>query len=289
MTAASLLARYQPQIEAKLTALIDTPSCSPSLLEAMKYSLLDGGKRIRPILTLATAESLGGDMAHAMVVGCTIEMIHCYSLIHDDLPAMDNDDLRRGRATNHKVFGDAQAILAGDGLLTLAFTLLAKSQVPQALRIIEHIGDCAGLNGMVGGQALDMAFENNTCNLAQLQTIHQHKTGALLTTSVICGGYVAGASDQTLGHLLDFAQHTGLAFQIADDILDVTQTSETLGKDAGSDVGKNKSTYPSLMGLDKAIQTKDEHCQKARAALDHIDADTTQLEILADFIVQRTS
>jgi geranylgeranyl pyrophosphate synthase len=224
-----------------------------------------------------------------MTVGCAIEMIHCYSLIHDDLPAMDDDDMRRGRATNHKVFGDAHAILAGDGLLTLAFELLANEDIANALAIIAHVSQSAGPQGMVGGQALDMVFENKPCTLAELETIHQNKTGALLRTSVICGGYIAKANDETLENLNVFSTQLGLAFQIADDVLDVTQSSSTLGKNAGSDTAKNKATYPALMGLEKAIDRKNQHYQQAIVALDRIDADTQHLKTLANFIIQRTS
>jgi len=230
----------------------------PPLREAMAYSLLAGGKRLRPILVLATAEALGGSADKALPFAGAVEMIHTYSLIHDDLPAMDDDDFRRGKPTNHKVFGEAMAILAGDALLTKAFGLLARAareaELPAetALALIEEGSRRFGAEGMVGGQVLDIQSENRRLSLSELEAIHRGKTGDLIIYSVRLGALISGSTKDQLELLTSFAGLLGLAFQIQDDILDVIGDQETIGKPVGSDQAKNKATYPSLIGLDKS-------------------------------------
>ena len=228
--------------------------------QAMRYSVFAGGKRIRPILALAAAEALGGKPEQVLPAACALELIHTYSLIHDDLPAMDDDDMRRGRPSNHKVFGEAIAILAGDALLTYSFEL-AVSQSLQAgvaagvlARVIEEISQASGTLGMLGGQVLDLAAEGQRVDLAGLENIHRRKTGALLRASVRVGAIIAGADTSQLQRLTRYAEALGLAFQIKDDILDIEGDSAKLGKLVGSDLAKDKSTYPALLGLDQAKQ-----------------------------------
>jgi geranylgeranyl diphosphate synthase, type II len=264
------------------------------LREAMEYSLLAGGKRIRPVLLLATVEALGGEERSALPFACAIEMIHTYSLIHDDLPAMDNDDFRRGKPTNHKVFGEAMAILAGDALLTEAFHLLAKGAEqtgisPEiALRIIGEVGQAAGAKGMVGGQVLDILSENGQITLSELETIHRHKTGDLIACSVRVGALLAQASEETLNCLTEFAYLLGLAFQIQDDILDVIGDQEKLGKPVGSDEEKNKATYPALLGLEESKAKLAECINKARQLIaGRADLNPERLLQIADFLLHR--
>ncbi len=223
--------------------------------DAMAYSLLAGGKRIRPVLLMATAEALGVKGYNYLPVACGLEMIHTYSLIHDDLPCMDNDDYRRGRLTNHKVFGEAMAVLAGDGLLTLAFEVMLEQKNVDAKALIETVREmamCAGNFGMVGGQGLDLENEGKSITAEELRKMHAGKTGALFIAAVRGGAHLAGANEKELLALTKFADLLGLAFQITDDILDVEGTTEELGKPAGSDEKNHKSTYVSLYGLDAA-------------------------------------
>lgn len=223
--------------------------------DAMAYSLLAGGKRIRPVLLMATAEALGVKGYNYLPVACGLEMIHTYSLIHDDLPCMDNDDYRRGRLTNHKVFGEAMAVLAGDGLLTLAFEVMLEQKNVDAKALIETVREmamCAGNFGMVGGQGLDLENEGKTITAEELRKMHAGKTGALFIAAVRGGAHLAGANEKELLALTKFADLLGLAFQITDDILDVEGTTEELGKPAGSDEKNHKSTYVSLYGLEAA-------------------------------------
>ena len=223
--------------------------------DAMKYSLLAGGKRLRPILLMATADALGANGYDYLPAACALEMIHTYSLIHDDLPCMDNDDYRRGRLTNHKVFGEAMALLAGDGLLTLAFEVMAEQRNVKPSTLVEVIHEtamCAGNFGMVGGQALDLEAEGKKISAKELKTLHEGKTGALFIAAIRGGARLAGATDEQLLALTHFAELVGLAFQIEDDILDVTGTQEELGKPTGSDDKNDKSTYVTLYGLEKA-------------------------------------
>lgn len=223
--------------------------------DAMEYSLMAGGKRIRPILLMATAEALGSKGYNYLPVACGLEMIHTYSLIHDDLPCMDDDDYRRGRLTNHKVFGEAMAVLAGDGLLTLAFEVMLEQKNVEPAALIETVREmamCAGNFGMVGGQGLDLEFEGRQITPEQLRKLHAGKTGALFIAAIRGGAHLAGATDEQLLALTKFADLLGLAFQITDDILDVEGTEEELGKPVGSDEKNHKSTYVSLYGLEAA-------------------------------------
>lgn len=264
-----------------------------TLYESMRYSLLAGGKRLRPILCLAACELVGGDPAVAIPTACALEMIHTMSLIHDDLPSMDNDDYRRGRLTNHKVYGEDVAILAGDALLTYAFEHVAtatQGATPErVLRVIAGLGKAVGGEGLVGGQIVDLASEGNPdTTLETLTYIHNHKTAALLEISVTSGAILAGASDEQVQNLRDYAQRIGLAFQIVDDILDITSTAETLGKSVGKDVAAQKATYPKLWGLEESRRQADHLIASAKAALEGFGPANQPLLAIADYIVART-
>lgn len=265
-----------------------------NLQEAMRYSLLAGGKRIRPVLAIATLEALGGDEKLALPFGCAIEMIHTYSLIHDDLPAMDDDDYRRGKLTNHKVYGEAMAILAGDGLLTEAFGLLAQGaeeaelSVGVVLDIIREATRFAGARGMINGQVQDMENENRSITLDELEEVHRRKTGDLITFSVRVGALVAGASKETLDALTSFSYQLGLAFQIQDDILDVVGDQSIIGKPVGSDEHNKKATYPALLGIEESKNRLQTCIQNARASIqDRADLDPARLLELADYLLLR--
>jgi len=262
-----------------------------SIHQAMRHSVFAGGKRIRPILCMEA-----GLMVHTCVptgveeLGAALEMLHTYSLIHDDLPALDNDDLRRGRPTCHKVFGEATAILAGDALQTLAYEVLAKLQCsPEArVAIIAEIAHATGtIDGMIGGQVMDLEAEHTRPDAATLEYIHRSKTGALLTASVVSGGLYAEANESQIASLREFGRNIGLAFQIVDDVLDVTQTSEQLGKTAGKDTAEEKATYPALFGIEASLKQADELAAKASAALDSFGESATTLRELAQFLVER--
>lgn len=262
------------------------------IYEAMRYSLLAGGKRLRPILCIAACELCGGDEALALPTACALEMIHTMSLIHDDLPAMDNDDFRRGKPTNHKVYGEDIAILAGDGLLAYAFEF-AVTQTPQAdpkamLAVVARLGRTVGAAGLVGGQVLDLESEGRSDVTPETLTfIHTHKTGALLETSVLTGAILAGASADTQQRLSRYAQNIGLAFQIIDDILDITATQEELGKTAGKDVKAQKATYPSLLGIEASRQQARALIDEAIAALSPFGEAAQPLVAIANYIVER--
>jgi len=263
------------------------------IYEAMRYSLLAGGKRVRPILCLATCEMIGGTIEMAMPTACAVEMIHTMSLIHDDLPAMDNDDYRRGKLTNHKVYGEDVAILAGDGLLALAFEFVA-TQTPQSvdrarvLQVIARLGRALGAAGLVGGQVVDLESEGKSdISLETLNFIHRHKTAALLEACVVCGGILAGASSENVQRLTHYAQNIGLAFQIIDDILDVTATQEQLGKTAGKDQRANKVTYPSLWGLEESRSKAQELVKAACAELEPFKERAKPMVAIAHFITNR--
>jgi geranylgeranyl diphosphate synthase type II len=266
-------------------------------IRAMRYSLFVGGKRIRPILCLATGEAIDNRPETAnnlLPVACALEGIHTYSLIHDDLPAMDNDDLRRGKPTNHTLFGEAGAILAGDGLLTFAFELLSgagtSTLLPEKrLRIIQVIARAAGPLGMVGGQALDIAGENSDFPFQTLETIHRSKTGALITAAVQAGAIGAGASAAQLEKLTRFGDKIGLAFQIVDDLLNATSTTAQLGKAAGSDVQRGKATYPSFFGIEQTRTKAKEAVDGAITALQDFDEKADPLRHLASFIYTRNN
>lgn len=262
------------------------------LKEAMAYSLKAGGKRIRPMLLFAALETYGKKAEKGLDAACALEMIHTYSLIHDDLPAMDNDDLRRGKPTNHKVFGEATAILAGDALLTYAFEIIARSNVyspEQAVQLIRMLSVAAGPAGMVGGQAADMEGEKKTLSLAELEYIHHHKTGRLLAFGVMAGALIGGADKAETALLETYARHIGLAFQIRDDILDVEGTEEEIGKPVGSDESNEKSTYPVLLTMDGAKQKLSEELQGAHDAIALLKRPAPLLEAFADVIAKRTS
>ncbi len=265
-----------------------------SVHKAMRYSVFAGGKRVRPILMLAACQAVGGDAARALPAACAMEMIHTYSLIHDDLPAMDDDDFRRGNPTNHKVFGEAIAILAGDALLTEAFKLASDPRnaggcEPSALlAVIHEIASCAGSYGMVGGQVIDMESEGRAdIDLATVQYIHIHKTGALIKASVVAGALLGGASGARLAAITRYGEAAGLAFQIADDILDIEGTTEEIGKDAGSDQARGKATYPAVMGLAAAKEEARAMMDEALRALDIFGAEADPLREIARYIVQR--
>ncbi|MGL4952568.1 MAG: polyprenyl synthetase family protein [Culicoidibacterales bacterium] len=277
------------QFEKYLTTVANTLPYPQKLQEAAAYSLLAGGKRIRPLLTFATAKAFGLESQEVYPLATAIEMIHTYSLIHDDLPAMDDDDLRRGKPTNHKVYGEATAILAGDALLTESFNQLAKLQVKPEI-IVELIGNlvrCAGGAGMVGGQILDLAAEQNQVPLEQLQEIHYLKTGRMIEIAIVGAAQIAQAPKLTIMLLETYAQAIGLAFQIQDDILDVTATTQQLGKPQGSDVAKVKSTYVSLLGLDGAKIALEQERQRAHAALAKAELTTPTLLELTQLICNR--
>ena len=265
-----------------------------SLHKAMRYSVFAGGKRVRPILMLAACQAVGGDTERAMPAACAMEMIHTYSLIHDDLPAMDDDDFRRGNPTNHKVFGEAIAILAGDALLTEAFKLTSDPRAahgsdPAAqLAVIHEIATCAGSYGMVGGQVVDMESEGSRdIDLPTVQYIHTHKTGALIKASVKAGAILGGADEKKLAAITRYGEAAGLAFQIADDILDIEGTTEEIGKDAGSDEARGKATYPAVMGLSAAKEEAQAMMDEALSALDIFGVEADPLREIAKYIVKR--
>ncbi|WJH34287.1 polyprenyl synthetase family protein [Paenibacillus sp. CC-CFT747] len=282
-------------VEKEMLAMIpETWSIPSPLREAMKYSLLAGGKRLRPILVLAAAEALGGKTEAAMPAACAVEMVHTYSLIHDDLPAMDDDDYRRGKPTNHKVFGEAMAILAGDGLLTHAFYVLVQAfrrfGVPaeQALAMVEDLSVLAGPKGMVGGQAADMIGEQGITDLSQLEYIHTHKTGDMIVFSLKAGARSAGAGEQQLKALEKFGYNIGLAFQIQDDILDLTGDEQKLGKPVKSDEKQQKVTYPYLVGLEASQAKVTQLTDEGKAAVLQAGfARPERLLQLADYLMER--
>ncbi|PNW56130.1 UNVERIFIED_CONTAM: farnesyl-diphosphate synthase [Euhalothece sp. KZN 001] len=264
----------------------------PVIYEAMRYSLLAGGKRLRPILCLATCELVGGTIEMAMPTACALEMIHTMSLIHDDLPAMDNDDYRRGQLTNHKKYGEDIAILAGDGLLAYAFEYVAAQtqgvNPSSVLRVIAKLGHTVGATGLVGGQVLDLASEGNPdISLETLNYIHTHKTGALLEACVVTGAILGEANEETLAALSRYAYNIGLAFQIIDDILDITATQEELGKTAGKDVEADKATYPRLLGLEASKAKADELIEAACAEMSLYGDAGVPLKAIAQLIANR--
>ncbi|MBM3753533.1 MAG: polyprenyl synthetase family protein [Acidobacteria bacterium] len=286
------LAARIARVEAALERWVPAETAPPATIHrAMRYSLFAGGKRIRPVLCIGAAEALGREPRGIEDAACTLEMIHTYSLIHDDLPALDNDDLRRGRPTNHVVFGEAMAILAGDSLLTLAFEVLGK--LPHAsndvrARLVAELATASGtVGGMIGGQVHDIEGEGQPPTAELLEQIHRAKTGALLRCSVRMGAIYAGATDDELRALSAFGEHVGLAFQIVDDILDVEESSETLGKTAGKDQAQQKITFPAVYGLDRSKFMAEHEREAARAALQPFGAAAEPLLALADFIVKR--
>ena len=261
-----------------------------NIYDAMEYSLMAGGKRIRPLLTLEVCRMCGGDVAQALPFACAVEMIHTYSLIHDDLPAMDNDDYRRGKLTNHKVFGDGMAVLAGDALLTLAFEVIGRQQHTDPatlLRTVQEISTAAGMNGMVGGQAIDLESEGHRIPMEQLRKMHMGKTGALFRAALRSGAILAGASEKQLAALTAYAEGFGLAFQITDDILDVTGDEALIGKPVGSDLRNDKSTYVTLTSLEEAQRLAKETVDAAVAALDGFGPEADFLRQLVRYMLER--
>jgi len=262
------------------------------LFEAMRYSLLDGGKRLRPILALASCEAIGGSIDDAMNYACALEMIHTYSLIHDDLPVMDNDDLRHGKPTNHKVYGDAIATLAGDALVTDAFAAVARSPLAErspevVLEVIAELSDAAGSRGMVSGQVIDLQGEGRAMNLEELEYLHRKKTGALFLASVRGGARLGGATLPQLQYLTEYARTLGLCFQVVDDLLDVEASTEQVGKRTNKDQAAGKNTYPVLMGIERSRALAHELERRAQAALSSFDHRTEPLRAIASFVVER--
>ncbi len=300
MTLHEYIAVQQKAIDAALNRWVPPESANPETIHrAMRYSLFAGGKRIRPLLAIAAAETVSDAPAGNESAACALQKIHTYSLIHDDLPALDNDDLRRGRATCHKAFGEAMAILAGDALLTLAFEVLARLEGVNAERRIDLVRELATasgtLGGMIGGQVNDLEGEGKHPTAELLESIHRAKTGALLRASVRMGAIYAGADAAQLAALTKFGEHIGLAFQIVDDILDVEQSSEALGKTAGKDAAQHKITFPAVYGIEESRRMADEERLAAHLALNisdkrgarGFDERGTRLRELADLIVQR--
>jgi geranylgeranyl diphosphate synthase type II len=285
------LTRQQRLVDAELDRLVPPESTPPETIHrAMRYSLFAGGKRIRPILCIEAANTVSDSPDNVVAAACSLELIHTYSLIHDDLPALDNDDYRRGKLTNHKVFGDAMAILAGDALLTLAFQVLAQLDTgdDRKGRLIAELSTAAGtVGGMIGGQVADLEGEGKPPDAQLLETIHRAKTGALLRASLRLGAIYAGATEAQYSALSCYGEHVGLAFQIVDDILDVEESSEALGKTAGKDAQQHKITFPAVYGLETSRRMAEEECERAHQVLEPFGERTRRLHELADLIVRR--
>jgi geranylgeranyl diphosphate synthase type II len=284
-------AQRQQQVEKALEKFLPSATTKPQTIhKAMRYSIFAGGKRLRPVICLAAAEVVKGKTVHALPLACAVECIHTYSLIHDDLPCMDNDDLRRGKPTSHRVFGEGIAVLAGDALLTIAFEMAAACRAtpryPHAA-IIHELATAAGSQALIGGQVADTEGEGRKITAGELRYIHENKTAALITASIRLGAMSANASAAQLQRLTEFGNSLGLAFQIIDDILDVTQTSEELGKSAGKDLKAQKATYPALLGLARAQKEADKLTAKARAALKPFGPAAKPLEAIADYLLAR--
>lgn len=270
----------------------DVSGPAEEIVRAMEYSLFAGGKRLRPILCIAAAEAAGGAPADVMPVACALELIHTYSLIHDDLPMMDDDDLRRGKPTSHKVFGEPLALLAGDGLLTEAFRLMASARPEgsperMVLRVIALVAEAAGWNGMVGGQVVDMRWQGKDTDLDTVRFIHTHKTAALIKASVVAGAMLGGASDSQIGDMTRYGENIGLAFQISDDILDLESDCETLGKSVGADAKMGKATYPAVAGIEQSKHIQAKLIDDALAALETFDHRADPLRAVARYVIER--
>lgn len=292
----SYLARKKIAVDKTLKKLMPNQKAfPPAVHEAMSYSVFAGGKRVRPILAIAAAEALGAKTTDLLPVASSLELIHTYSLIHDDLPAMDDDDFRRGRPTCHKVYGEAIAILAGDGLLNMAFEVLSDTRRRKAvpanrlLSIIKEISTASGVFGMVGGQVVDIQSEGKEIDLPTLEYIHTHKTGALIRSSVRVGALYAQAGKRQFAALTRYGELVGLAFQIADDILDITGKQEEIGKDVGSDLKKGKKTFPSFYGLEESRRRAAEVVRKALLTLKDFDRKADPLRELAKYIINRVN
>ncbi|MBC7927222.1 MAG: polyprenyl synthetase family protein [Bryobacteraceae bacterium] len=292
MTLSDHLKLTTQRVDAALHRWVPADSIEPlNIHKAMRYSLFAGGKRIRPILCIAAAESVTAEVPGIDDAACTLELIHTYSLIHDDLPALDNDDLRRGRPTNHKVFGEAMAILAGDALLTLAFQCLASIEVittNQRVALIRELATASGtVRGMIGGQVHDIEGEAQTATAELLEAIHRAKTGALLRASVRMGAICAGATEEQFSALSCYGEHVGLAFQIVDDLLDIEQSSEQLGKTAGKDVAQGKVTFPAIYGIERSREMAAAELKMAHEALTRLGGGARWLHEIADFVFHR--
>jgi geranylgeranyl diphosphate synthase type II len=288
------LVRQQQIVEAELDRLVPPAAAQPDTIHrAMRYSLFAGGKRIRPILAIEAARSVAGEPSGVVAAGCSLELVHTYSLIHDDLPALDNDDYRRGKLTCHKVFGEAMAILAGDALLTLAFQVLSTLDhiaPDRQVRMIAELATAAGtVGGMIGGQVADLEGEGRPPDAQLLDTIHRAKTGALLRASLRIGAIFAGADESQYAALSCYGEHIGLAFQIVDDILDVQESSEALGKTAGKDAAQQKITFPAVYGMAESRSMAARECELAHQALAPFGTRAARLYELADLIVHRKS
>ena len=294
MNLAEYLKAQQARIDGEIDRLVPAETVEPKTIHrAMRYSLMAGGKRIRPVLCLEAAATVGGATESVLAAACSLEFIHTYSLIHDDLPSLDNDDFRRGKPTCHKVFGEAMAILAGDSLLTLAFQVLAELRgiaLEAQVRMIRELARASGtVGGMIGGQVADIEGEGQPPNAKLLDSIHRAKTGALLCASVRIGAICAGASETDIGALTAYGEHIGLAFQIVDDILDVEESSEVLGKTAGKDADQGKITFPAVYGLEMSRTMAHTECAAAHAAVSHLGPRAQRLREIADMIVYRKS
>jgi geranylgeranyl diphosphate synthase type II len=288
---AGYLAQRTAAVDRALHRLLPPATAKPATIhKAMRYSIFAGGKRMRPALLLAAAEACGGAQADALPLACAVECIHTYSLIHDDLPAMDDDDLRRGKATNHKVFGEGMAILAGDALLTEAFAIAAGCRGWERYsqrEIVLELAEASGSRQLIAGQVADLEGEGKKISAPQLRYIHERKTSALLRCAVRLGGMSANCAPRRLAALSDFGYHVGLAFQIIDDILDVTQSSEQLGKTAGKDQAAEKATYPSIVGLKKSREIAARLTERAFRALDQFNGKAPALAALAEYLLKR--
>ncbi|MFL6530327.1 MAG: polyprenyl synthetase family protein [Chthoniobacterales bacterium] len=285
------LAARQKEVDRALDRFLPNEKTKPATIhKAMRYSLFAGGKRLRPILCLAAAEACGGETKAALPFACAVECIHTYSLVHDDLPSMDNDDLRRGRPTSHKVFGDGIAVLTGDGLLTIAFEIATHAEPTRRHSLRDMLRDlavAAGSQKLIAGQVADLEGEGQKVTRAGLRYIHENKTAAMLAVSVRLGAMTANATDKQLAAITDFGHSLGLAFQVIDDILDVTQTSEKLGKSAGKDVAAQKATYPAVIGLDASRREAKRLTEKADAALKSFGARANMLRQIASYLLAR--
>jgi geranylgeranyl diphosphate synthase type II len=281
----------QKKVDAALNRYLPSAGTKPKTIHrAMRYSIFAGGKRLRPIICLATAEVISGRNDDALPLACAVECIHTYSLVHDDLPAMDNDDFRRGKPTSHKVYGEGIAILAGDALLTIAFEIAASCRAwPRYSHadVIREVAVAAGSQRLVAGQVADLEGEGRKITPGELRYIHENKTAALIASSIRLGAMSANATPKQLAGLTEFGQTLGLAFQVIDDILDVTQTTEKLGKSAGKDIAAQKATYPALLGLEKARAEADRLTTRARAALKPFGKAAAPLEAIADYLLRR--
>lgn len=263
-----------------------------SLKESMQYSMQAGGKRIRPMLIFAVLESYGKDMTKGMSAACAVELIHTYSLIHDDLPCMDDDDLRRGKPTNHKVFGEALAILAGDAMQPFAFQMIANDEIctsEQKVALISELAKAAGAEGMVGGQVADIEAEGKKVELDHLASIHEMKTGKLIHFSIVAGAILSGSSEEDMLNLKEYAKHLGIAFQIQDDILDIEGTESMIGKPVGSDLENDKSTYPALLTLDGAKKKLNYHIDSAKKSLNKVQCNQALLLDALDAVANRNN